>query len=379
MIELIYNEEEETEAEETPVQEPKNIRQIGIPDERRKIFIEDYVHTFLQQYSSPLKSETEKIAVLLGSCEKSGGKTYLYIKSALAVENVSRKNGRYEFSEKLWSEIYRKCGDNFPEQEIVGWFLSRPGFPAEITAETEETQKTYFSGADKLLMIMEPIEGEIGFFGYEQNRLVRQGGYCIYYEKNEPMHAYMMEKNPAAQEERGAVRSEAAIANFRKLLKEKQEKEAKRQKAFLSYGIRAGALLIIVAGGMALAKQSGQNGTKLQTTETIVEEDVAEALTDGVLVEELPGNVEETNTVELPITENSAGEEMKAQEEADEEPPAEETAAPAYEEYIVQKGDTLAGISRIKYGDDKMVGEICEMNGITDMDYIREGETILLP
>ncbi len=47
--------------------------------------------------------------------------------------------------------------------------------------------------------------------------------------------------------------------------------------------------------------------------------------------------------------------------------------------YIVQAGDTLAGISRKHYGNEGKIQEICELNKITDGDYIWEGETILLP
>ena len=47
MIELIYNEEEEFTSEERTFEEPKNIKQIGDPKDYKKIYIEDYVHTFL--------------------------------------------------------------------------------------------------------------------------------------------------------------------------------------------------------------------------------------------------------------------------------------------------------------------------------------------
>ena len=121
-----------------------------------------------------------------------------------------------------------------------------------------------------------------------------------------------------------------------------------------------------------------------------------------VVVEELPGNVEEqpeTENVEeekFPITEQEGAEEAgepepEIPEESQEEPaeikeepqeePAEATVAetPVYEEYTIEPGDTLAQISRNIYGSDEMVDEICELNGIENGDYIQVGETILLP
>ena len=47
--------------------------------------------------------------------------------------------------------------------------------------------------------------------------------------------------------------------------------------------------------------------------------------------------------------------------------------------YIVEKGDTLAIISRKMYGDLNHVDAICRMNGITDGNLIYVGQKLLLP
>ena len=194
MIELIYNEEETSLAPEKKLPEPKSIKQIGEPREYKKIFIEDFVHTFLLQYSEN-KGHKTGIAVLVGNSERSGGKRHLYIKGALPVEDVTEKQGKYFFTEKLWGTIHQECEKYFPGQEIMGWFLSRPGFTIQQNIIMEETHRTYFSGADKVLFFTEPVEGECAFFGFDGNRFARQSGYYIYYEKNEQMRELIMEKN----------------------------------------------------------------------------------------------------------------------------------------------------------------------------------------
>lgn len=47
--------------------------------------------------------------------------------------------------------------------------------------------------------------------------------------------------------------------------------------------------------------------------------------------------------------------------------------------YVVEKGDTLAIISRKMYGDLTHVDAICRMNGITDGNLIYVGQKLLLP
>lgn len=405
MIELIYNEEETSVTEEATLLEPKNIKQIGEPREYKKIFIEDFVHTYLLQYSTTKEPGTS-LAILLGKSERSGGKRHLYIKSALPVEGVTEKQGKYNFTEKVWGDIYQQCEKYFPNQEIMGWFLAKPGFAVEKTAVTEETHRTYFSGAEKVLFMLEPLEGESVFFGFDGNRFAKQSGYYIYYEKNAAMREFIMEKNAGRQKMTTTEKPDVAIANFRKILQEKQEKNAKRKRMAISYSTKVAVALVLFVGAVALKNQTDKIAEMEQQMSVMAgQKETIEASSDEVVVEELPGNVEEqpeqvyeettiheenesdreseeTLPLTEPVVEESTDtepekpEEIVQQEEAEEA--AEETVT-TYTEYVVQEGDTLAKISRDHYGTDEKISEICILNEIQNGDYIQVGETILLP
>ena len=401
MIEIIYNEEGETLTEEKVLAEPKNIKQVGQPGEFKRIFIEDFVHTYLWQYSRQ-KSQKNCVAILLGNSKRAGGKRHIYIKSAFPVEGVTERQGKYEFSENVWGDIYLACGKYFPEQEIVGWFLSRPGFTVEKNTVIEETHRTYFSGAEKLLFLVEPMEGDSVFFGFNGNRFSKQSGYYIYYEKNETMREFMMDKNESRRTVTANEKPDVAMVNFRKILKEKQEKKQKRKKKAISYGTKVAVVMVLFVGVVALKNQSNemlqieqQIGSRLETL------NLQEAASDDVVVEELSGDVtrqEESEQYvgqqnveligeeipqeqELPVTEDENVSESETESVLKEtvEEPVEEVVEPVCESYIVQAGDTLAKISRDFYGTDEKVSEICMLNEITDGDYIQAGEIILLP
>lgn len=405
MIELIYNEEESSVTEEATLLEPKNRKQIGEPREYKKIFIEDFVHTFLLQYSSEGASGAS-LAVLLGKSERSGGKRHLYIKSAIPVEGVTEKQGKYNFTEKIWGDIYQQCEKYFPNQEIMGWFLAKPGFAIEKNAVNEETHRTYFSGAEKVLLMLEPLEGESAFFGFDGNRFAKQSGYYIYYEKNASMREFIMGRNEIQKKVQDTEKPDIAVANFRKILQEKKEKNAKRKKMAISYSTKVAVALVLFVGAVALKNQTDKIAEMEQQMSTMTrEEETIQASSDEVVVEELPGNVEEQseikfeeNTVpeepqnpqeseaELPVTESESEGVAEEQPNSSEETPVQteetvETAETAvtYVEYIVQTGDTLAKISRNHYGSDEKISEICALNEITNGDYIQAGEIILLP
>ena len=384
MIELIYHEEKEAADGENSFREPKNLKQIGDPKDYKKIYMEDYVHTFLQQYAAQ-GNGAMRLGILFGKSERCGQGRYLMIQSAAAVEGVGERGGKYLFTEKIWDEIYRTCEMYFPEQEILGWFLSRPGFPVESTSLVEETHRIYFSGADKVLFMMEPMEGESGFFGFNGSRFLRQTGYYIYYEKNEPMQNYLIGRNEDEKKEKDREKPDVVMANFRKILKEKQEIQRRRKKKAISYGARSAVLLILFVSAVTMMNRSdfSLHFQFPEKTAEVLENELEETLTEEVIVEELPGEVapeEEFPTAEPEISVEPTEANAEETAEENEEDPVQETAEePETRTYVVQNGDTLAGISRTYYGNDQMIEEICRINEIMDVDYIQVGETILLP
>ena len=56
-----------------------------------------------------------------------------------------------------------------------------------------------------------------------------------------------------------------------------------------------------------------------------------------------------------------------------------ETAAQVWQEYTVQKGDSLSKISERYYGTMSRVKDICELNQIAEEDLIYAGQKIYLP
>lgn len=87
MIEVIYKEEkQEAKNGENIFSLPKNIRQIGFATGGSRIYIEDYVYTFLGRLSaSGLKDDKEKtrIAVTYGETRWNDGLTYIFIRGSI--------------------------------------------------------------------------------------------------------------------------------------------------------------------------------------------------------------------------------------------------------------------------------------------------------
>ena len=106
---------------------PKNIRQIGDRDQIVKLYMEDYVNTYLKRLY-PAGGQDLRVGLLLGGMEFNDGTPYIFIDGALEMEDVTEAGGRVVFSELSWKRAYRNMEQLFPKRTIQGWFLcGRPG------------------------------------------------------------------------------------------------------------------------------------------------------------------------------------------------------------------------------------------------------------
>lgn len=431
MIEFVYKEKAKEEGPERKLDLPKNVRQIGEPEENRKIYIEDYVITYLKRFAKeePLGS---RIAVLLGDSERMGGIPYLFIRSAVALKELEYSEGGIPFTDEVWAEVYSAVKEYFPAQDILGWFLSVPGYPMELDPGLARIHVNCFGGVDKVLLAAEPTDGDEDFFAYENGRLTRQKGYYIFYEKNEAMQRFMIDTGDGESIDEKEQFEDRAIKSFRAIVQEKKDISGQKRVMTFLYTASTFLVMVVLVIGITLInnyeKMEGLEMALSDISRTLESQEAEEALAETenvdagptaaeptvaepavteptaaeptaaepVAAEEQPAEEAEQEAAEKPEQEaageseqgsgeESGQEEPKAaeQEETQEEPQQEAQEAAAEdaipETYTVQKGDTLLGISRRIYGRDDQIDAICSLNGIDDSDRILAGQKLLLP
>ena len=416
MIEFVYKEKAKEEGPERKLDLPKNVRQIGEPEENRKIYIEDYVITYLKRFAKeePLGS---RIAVLLGDSERMGGIPYLFIRSAVALKELEYSEGGIPFTDEVWAEVYSAVKEYFPAQDILGWFLSVPGYPMELDPGLARIHVNCFGGVDKVLLAAEPTDGDEDFFAYENGRLTRQKGYYIFYEKNEAMQRFMIDTGDGESIDEKEQFEDRAIKSFRAIVQEKKDISGQKRVMTFLYTASTFLVMVVLVIGITLInnyeKMEGLEMALSDISRTLESQEAEEALAETENVdagptaaeptvaepaaaEEQPAEEAEQEAAEKPEQEaageterEAAGEseqgsgEESGQEEpkaAEQEEPQEAAAEDAIPEiYTVQKGDTLLGISRRIYGRDDQIDAICSLNGIDDSDRILAGQKLLLP
>ena len=387
MIEIVYKENGKENGPERKLDLPKNVRQIGEPEENRKIYIEDYVITYLKRFARE-QLLGSRVAILLGNSERMDGIPYLFIKSAIALKNLEITGEGVPFTDEVWAQVYGTIKEYFANQDILGWFLSAPGYPLDLDGPVLKTHLNYFGGVDKVLMVGEPIDSEEDFYAYENGKLIRQKGYCIFYEQNEAMQRYMVETGDGESIDEKEAFEDRAIRNFRAIVQEKKELSSQKRIMTFLYTASTFLVMVVLVIGITLInnyeKMEGLEMTLSEISQSL--EKQSESAREAYAYSEVPEETQpaqsddgDTQSMQPAQSDDANTQSSQSVQEDGAEETASAQAQQIPESYVVQKGDTLLEISRKIYGNDGQIDAICALNGIDDSDHILAGQKLLLP
>ena len=301
MIEIIYSDNKEEKTAGFPVKLPRNFRQIGSSEDYRKVYIEDYVMTYISKLWEQDEQEYQA-GVLMGNCKKYGGETYLFISGAVRAEGIEQEGSSLKFTDKVWTDLYEKIKQYFNSLEIVGWFYARNDSVKEIDAGLFQTHVDNFGGIDKVLFLIDKNEKEEEFYAYENGQLVRLSGYYVYYEKNEQMQEYMVEQTPSESVDK--QNEDRVTSNYRLLVQEKQDTHTKKKLSGAVYTACTCLVIAVLAAGTLLV----QDYDRMQQLESQVHQLAVSVLkpnSETIAVEQVKGDVypteaNQTNPQTLP-------------------------------------------------------------------------------
>lgn len=341
---------------------PKNVRQIGNVCDSPKIYVEDYVDTFLNQLCDKMAEEPMG-AFLIGEKGKVEEQDCVYISGAVRISEIVKNENQLSLTDAALEAGMKACKEYFGNQSLVGWFLIDPSRVPGIDATLEHIHKKYFNEENSVFIMKDPKDREEKFYAYKYEELMEINGHYIYYEKNPEMQNYMISSRKENKVTPSESIADRAAKDFRSIVKAKLEKADQKQNNRFLYAASTFLLIVILIIGVTMVN----NYDKIKAVQTSLDQ--------------ITKTVEKAESEE----ESQASEGMmptKVEENSDQEEqnPEEENSVKSEEEYyVVQRGDTLATISRKIYGDASYVDAIARMNGLTDGDFIYIGQKLLLP
>lgn len=396
---------------------PKNIRQIGQVSGNQRVYLEDYVITYLKQI--PTSGETMRVIILYGKKEMMGDELCWFVNGAIGAEKDFFME-KTVIDQESWQHVNEMAERFFPELTVLGWAIAGSDSTKEIEEQILRTQKQFFRPDQKLYFEYNTEEKEEYVYLFEKGKMRQQSGYYIYYERNECMQNYMVSLR-AAERHPEEFEADRAAHQFREVVSEKKQELHRRRSATLMTCVSLVLMLVIMVIGVTMLNNyekmqnmeqvlyqiSGKIDRGAEAEEAAEMEDVQAQAEEVAEMEDVQTQAEaqpqEENEPEAAgvVTAEAAGEEADAEKVAEAAPSVsreelaqagqasdenqlqeESDAAPVAAEpitYVIQRGDTLAKICMKYYGNLSNIDKICEMNSIENKDNILYGQKILLP
>lgn len=398
---------------------PKNITQIGEVGRDCKIYVEDYVVSYMKQLNRTAQDKDIAVA-LYGKRREENGIVYYFVYGASKMNSLQREVRHLSQAQR--QEIENSRRKYFTELAFVGYRL---------------------------------LDGEMieGFHICEQDICRYISGYAQFYEKNDTMLAYMLDVREEAEPEQVNQEKYEEVKKRqeeRRIAAERPARSSQARERFarelpdtrsmpVSLNLQkmrltaVGVFALLCLFGIATFRdaernhnlqavqsanvdaQSGVNAADMVATSGSVQKDTL------VMEDKLEQALrEENNAAETEAQESVAGETKPEESQPEtsqpetssavdtqavpveqpsetgqdsqeteptkvdeptqpEETPSTQPASTGSVAYVIQSGDTLTAISMRQYGTDIRVADICNLNRISNPDDIKQGQVIMLP
>ena len=402
---------------------PKNVRQIGVPLPGQKIYLEDYVITYLKQCF--VHAQEPVVVILLGKYGEQEAKEAVFLYGAMVLEEEGvLEKGCIE--KETWDQVHQNIAENFPEAQVLGWACGVPMWSSNMDSQVRRLQKKEFARENRTLFLWDLSEKEEKIFLWQRSMLKEMSGYYVYFEKNPQMQNFMLDSTEP--ESIDGDYEDTVTVSMRHVMEEKEEHKKNMQ--LLAYCGAVAAGIALLFGVHTMLDSTARIQKMEQTVDTLTEyvgkqqEDVAamsrQAQNTEDTVKEIPRQSAKAAQTTAPsrrktteqIDEN-AGEDAKqgdgnvgtttekggkndssTSEQTDGTTKAEAgtgskqsagssvkktSAGSGTQSYIVRKGDTLSQIVWRQYHDLSYEKKIKKANGLKDADAIYEGQCIVLP
>jgi proteasome lid subunit RPN8/RPN11 len=145
------------------------------PDAAGPIFeIDNEVTRRIRQHARSHMT-TEVCGVLIG--DKRNG--VVEVVASIEASNAAQGGTHVTFTQDAWEMIYRVKDESYPEQRIIGWYHSHPGFGVFLSEHDMFIQRNFFSSPDQVAWVYDPHTDEEGCFGWIDGDIHRISSFSI--------------------------------------------------------------------------------------------------------------------------------------------------------------------------------------------------------
>jgi len=181
--------------------------------------------------------KAEVCGVLIGSTEHER----MTVEACIQGINAAQGGAHVTFTQDTWEHIYKIKDKEYPDQKIVGWYHSHPGFGVFLSEHDLFIQENFFSNPQQVAWVYDPHTDEEGCFGWVGGKIEKLTGIRVGYSQSIAASASAAAANDYEDED-------SALNSVVKVGAPQAPEEPWVRWASLALGYLAAAILGVAAG-----------------------------------------------------------------------------------------------------------------------------------
>jgi proteasome lid subunit RPN8/RPN11 len=361
-----------SESASSQIQLPLNFLSFGeIAVDDVKVYIKQSVYKELEKYAASDKSK-ELGTILLGEYSEDLGKKHVLISDYIEAKYTDASASTLTFTHETWDYIHKEHARKAPQLKIIGWQHTHPNYGIFLSNYDLFIQENFFNSEFQVAYVIDPVQDLRGFFQWKNGKIEKLKGFYIYDEVGKPIK-----------------------------IEQSKPKDANKKSAKINKVTLAIALVLVLLNIISVAtliSYSNKNSELAQENEVLTSEIDAQAeekdqiiqsrdeeivQLNALLVEAVEPNSTTSSDDLIEIINNSTlsadtKNQLIALLSSFDSGDSSESAT--FIIYVVEEGDSLYSICE-KHNIDfnANINMIMALNGISEDDFIYEGQSLLIP
>lgn len=120
------------------------------------------------------RTDVEICGVLVGRLCRDRFGPYLLIRDVVRGNEATERAAQVTFTAETWERIHAEMEARFPEEKIVGWYHTHPGFGIFLSGMDLFIQEHFFNLPWQVAFVYDPIGGDEGLFTWRDGKCVRE-------------------------------------------------------------------------------------------------------------------------------------------------------------------------------------------------------------
>lgn len=124
------------------------------------VFISQDILQRIREYASS-DTSYELGGVLVGRIARASRRWFVEIRDFIPASKGVSRRASFEFTNEAQAQIHDELTTRFPDQKVVGWFHTHPGYGVFLSSADQFIDEHYFNDKHHIAMVLDPTKEDV--------------------------------------------------------------------------------------------------------------------------------------------------------------------------------------------------------------------------